>query len=823
LVEREHQAFMNQSQLTFTHGIIYVPLAAIDSAESLIPALAGMMRLRLERGLEQLLDYMQNKQFLLILDNMEQLLAGVKYLTAILQAAPGVKFLVTSRERLQLQSEHILPLGGLSCPQDDFTPSFQSSHALDDCLRIYPALQLLINGIQRVRPDFTPSSADFSSMQEICHMVDGLPLALELAASWADVMLLSEIFIEAQRSLDFWMSDWADLPVRQRSMRAIFHSSWQQLNAVEKIVFTSLTVFHGGFTRDAANYVVRNVDTNVDILAVLVRKSFMQYDHIRDRFQIHELLHQYGTEKLALDPERESKVRDLHSTYYTQAMHKWEKDLKSAQQQITLKEMEVESENISAAWDWAVEKAQFARLGEAIVGSQFFYWLTGRYGQAEAAFHAAAIAAENAFKTGDDSSICLRIWARALTWQSFFLRASGKRDDARHHQQHCLRILHHPSLRGQDTRMERAILHFTMGVTDCMTDYALGIQRFRQAYQLYCELDLKWEMASALNAWSAMSVYLGDYNTAKKCAEQALAIHNVNSNQSGIAGSLRRLAQIAWSEGRFKEAEDLAREGYTVSLGVGAQAEQAYSLLCLGETLEKHAKFSEAYSVTQKSLMLFSELGHRSYITQAHSFMGSIKMHMGYFEEARVHIQKGLLLACEYGPRYCIGLNLLLRGCLDLAKKDYHSAVNLCEESLTAYQEMGQRNSICLAHACSAYAFLGLENPNAAKQHLCSAIQIAVELNAVYPLLWALPAMALLLVKKGEYERAVELYALAKRYPLVAKSQWFEDVVGEGISAIAASMPSEVAAAAQSRGVNIDPMTYTLKFMKTSRGKVVFP
>jgi DNA-binding SARP family transcriptional activator/predicted ATPase len=818
LVERDHQALIDQSPLTYTHGIIYVPLAALDSAESFILALASALRLRLERGLEQLLDYMQNKQLLLILDNMEQLLAGARYLTAILQTAPGIKFLVTSRERLQLQSEHVLPLGGLSCPQDDFTTSISSKDALDACLQKYPALQLLINSIQRVRPDFTPSSADLSSLQDICQLVDGLPLALELAASWADVIPLAEIHLETQRSLDFWQVEWVDLPERQRSIRAVFTSSWQRLNAVEKVVFSSLTVFRGGFTRDAARHVVRDVNANAHLLAVLVRKSFLQYDHIGDRYQIHELLRQYGMEKLAVEPERVSEVCDLHSAYYTHALHKWEMDLKSAQQQITLREMEIESENLNAAWDWAVEQAQFARLGEAIGGIQFFYWLTGRYGQAEAAFSAAAMVAEKTLKGSDDQPLCLRMLVKALTWQSFYIRASGKRDDARQLQQYCLSLLKHPGLQGHDTRLERAILNFTMGVTDCMSDYALGIQHFRQAYQLYCELDLEWEMASALSAWSTMSVYLGDYKTAKKCAEQALAIYRANGNQSGIAGVLRRLAQIAWSEGRFEEAEYLAREGYHASLSVGTQAEQAFGLLCLGETLEKHAKFSEAYSFAQKSLMLFSELGHRSYITQAYSFMGCIKLHMGYFEDARVHIQKGLLLARDYGPRYCIGLNLLLLGCLGLAQKDCLRALNLFEESIAAYGEVNQRDGISQAQACAAFASLGLGDLNATKQHLYSAIQIVIELNAVYPLLWVLPAMALFLVNKGECERAIELYALARRYPLVAKSQWFEDIAGKEISAIAESMPSEVVAAAKSRGVNIDPMTCILDFMKACGG-----
>jgi tetratricopeptide (TPR) repeat protein len=202
----------------------------------------------------------------------------------------------------------------------------------------------------------------------------------------------------------------------------------------------------------------------------------------------------------------------------------------------------------------------------------------------------------------------------------------------------------------------------------------------------------------------------------------------------------------------------------------------------------------------QQSLTLFNDLGHRHYVTQAHSFLGSIDLHLGQYEEARDQAQTGLTLAHEHGPRFCVGVNLLLLGCLELAQRAPATAYQLLEESVAVYREVGHREDLGLALACLTVAARGLGDTLGARQHLRLALEIAQESEAVPPLWWALPAMALLLADEGENEHAVELYALASRCSLVAKSRWFADMIGTQIAAAAAALSAERVSVLEERG-----------------------
>jgi predicted ATPase len=205
-------------------------------------------------------------------------------------------------------------------------------------------------------------------MLDICRLVDGLPLALELAASWADTLSLNDILVEARRSLDFWQVDWPDLPERQRSIRAVFDVSWRRLNLAEQAMFSSLTVFRGGCTQKGAGQVAARPEAITRLLAALVRKSFLQYDQARDRYQIHELLRQYGAEKLAREPARETEARDRHSAHYAGVLQHWQTEMRGRRLQAALSRLEADRENIRAAWHRAAEQGQVERLDRAMDG-----------------------------------------------------------------------------------------------------------------------------------------------------------------------------------------------------------------------------------------------------------------------------------------------------------------------------------------------------------------------------------------------------------------------------------------------------------------------
>ncbi|MGC9335595.1 MAG: ATP-binding protein, partial [Anaerolineae bacterium] len=666
--------------------------------------------------------------------------------------------------------------------------------------RGFAAVNLFLQAARRVQPRFEPADADMAEVSRICRLVQGMPLGILLAAAWMGVLPPAEIAAEIGQGPGFLRADWPDVPEGQRSIRAVFDRSWNLLTERERAVFQALSAFSGGFTRAAAEQVS---GASLQELRALADKSLLEIAP-SGRYEIHELLRQYAAEKLHSLPDAAKDVRDRHCTYYAAALHRWEADLTGARHQLAMVEIEADRGNVSAAWTWAVEKGEVERLDRALEGLQHFHWHSGRFREGEAAFQAAAAAMASAAETVVDKAACLRVQVRALAWQSNFQRAMGEQDVAVRLQQQCLATLKAPALAGADTRLERAILTWAIGVTICMADYEQGRQRFEESFSLFRELDHRWGMAWALNASGNMSMFLGAYGNAWRRLEEGLAVYRALGYLPGVAGSVSRMACIASMEGRFDEAEGLAREGVAASLEAGSRTQWALALLDLGEVLEKVAKLPEAHAVLLQSLALLTDLGHRGYITQAHTDLGSVELHLGHYEEARDHAQTGLALAHEHGPRFCVALNLLLLGCLELAQRAPATAYQLLEESAAVYREVGHKDDLGLALACLAVAARGLGDMAGARQHLSHALEIAQESGAVLPLLWALPAMALLLAGEGENERAVELHALAARYPLVAKSGWFADVAGDTLAEVAAALPAERVAVLRERGRTCD-------------------
>jgi DNA-binding SARP family transcriptional activator/predicted ATPase len=775
-------------------GVTLVSLAPLQTAEAIAPAIAQATGLALSPGREpeqQLLDFLRQKRWVLILDSFEHLPEGAGLVAEILRTTSQVKVLVTSRVRLNLHDEHCLPVAGIQFPERIPEDAQQA--------RSFAAVNLFLQAARRVQPRFEPADRDLAEVSRICRLVQGMPLGILLAAAWMGVLPPAEIAAEIGQSAGFLRADWPDVPEGQRSIRAVFDRSWSLLTEREREVFQALSVFSGGFTRAAGEQVS---GASLQELRALADKSLLQIAP-SGRYEIHELLRQYAAEKLQSLPEAATDVHNRHCAYYTDALHRWEADLTGARQQLALVEMEADSENIRAAWTWTMEQDHVERLDQAMEGLQHFYWHSGRFQEGEAAFAAAAGAATAmapVAATVVDKAACLRVQVRALAWQSNFQRAMGKRDAAARLQQQCLATLRAPALAGSDTRLERAILTWAMGVTICMADYEEGRQRFEESFSLFRELDHRWGMAWALNASGNMSMFLGAYGDAWRRLEESLAIYRARGYLPGVAGSVSRMACIASMEGRFDEAEGLARQGVAASLEAGSQTQWALALVDLGEVLEKRAKLTEAHAVLQQSLALLTDLGHRVYITQAHTDLGSVELHLGRYEEGRDHAQTGLALAREHGPRFCVALNLLLLGCLELAQRAPATAYQLLEESAAVYREVGHKDDLGVALACLAVATRGLGDTPRARQHLRLALEIAQESEALLPLLWALPATALLLAGEGENERAVELYALASRYPLVAKSRWFADVAGDTLAEVAAALPAERVAVLKERG-----------------------
>ena len=353
------------SQVAFPDGVFFVELAAVSSVEQMFPAIAAVLGFAIEKEIEpqqQIINYFSNKRSLLLLDNFEHLLAekqgAGKAVAEFLHGAAELQILVTSRQKLNLTSETIMSLDGL-----DF-PDWQSTaEALN-----YSAVQLFVQSAKRAQIDFALDETSLSQVAEICRLTAGMPLAILLAASWIDMLSLPEIVSEMQADLDFLESAREDLPPRQRSMRAVFDYSWAMLNEKEQDILAKLSVFEGGFTREAAQVVA---GASSRLLLGLVNKSLIQRNTTSGRFTVHELLRQLAAEKLAQIGEL-VQVRTAHSHYFFQQIQKL------VPTRLYLIEMAPDIQNLKSAWLWGGKQKDVRPLQLTIEPIYVYFTLMGR-------------------------------------------------------------------------------------------------------------------------------------------------------------------------------------------------------------------------------------------------------------------------------------------------------------------------------------------------------------------------------------------------------------------------------------------------------------
>jgi len=350
------------AQLTqFEQGVFFVPLASLDHTTQLLGTIAETLGFSFPESRDQqqqLLDFLQPQSLLLVLDNFEHLLPDTTLVTNMLQAAPGLQILVTSRARLHLQGEQLFPIGGIDVPQKAMSPEKTIQTG---------AVKLFVQSARRVQRDFTLTEENLPAVVRICRLVEGMPLAILLAVAWTETIPPARIEREITRSLDFLEMQYQDVPERHWSIGAVFDQSWKLMTEQEQQVFQALSVFRGGFTHEAAQEVTR---TSLQTLRSFANKSLVNRT-APDRYQIHELLRQYAAGKLHQTPTAYGAARDAHGTYYCSFLQRWAGDLKTARRLTALETIRAESDNARAAWNWAIAQRRWDWLGQAM-GSVIF-------------------------------------------------------------------------------------------------------------------------------------------------------------------------------------------------------------------------------------------------------------------------------------------------------------------------------------------------------------------------------------------------------------------------------------------------------------------
>lgn len=578
---------------TFADGATFIPLAAVGSHELMVSAVADALDFSFfgpEEPKRQLLAYLRNKEMLLVLDNLEHLLGDISLIVQILETAPGLKLLATSRETLNLHAEWVFDLEGLSylrkAPPATPPTEAEKQRRVED----YDATHLFVQSARKARPGFVLDETTAPAISHICQLVEGMPLALELAAGWLRVLTPEDIVAELEKGLGLFESSAQDRPSRHQSLRAVFDHSWHLLAEGERQALRKLSVFRGGFTREAADQVA---DVSLPLLLSLSNKSLLKAGASK-RFERHPLMWQYGKEKADAYLDEQAKTRDRHCAYYAAFLHERESWVHGGdRQKKAFYEIENEIDAIRVAWRWAIERRDVSALGLSLESLQQFYYVRGLFHEAEETFRTAAE------RLGEDSVTLSRL----LVTQALFAWEQRHLDAA---QAACERSMAMLERLGAPPSA-RALLH--LGIVQVIRGDLEEAQRLHLEGLAVAKAsgDL-YSMGCNLNMLAQVATEMGDTEEAERYYHESIAAFRQRRDRWGLRMVLTNLGLLLANLGRRETAEACFQE----SLDFGREIENlpgiADTLLCLGSLSYLQGNYLKAQTYYLESLALWRRL-----------------------------------------------------------------------------------------------------------------------------------------------------------------------------------------------------------------------
>jgi predicted ATPase/DNA-binding SARP family transcriptional activator len=611
----------------FAQGAAFVPLASVGSIAGVIPAIANAVKFTFfgpSDPKEYLLSYLREKQMLLVLDNLEHLLiedplqANVAdLLIEILQQAPGIKLLVTAREAINLQEEWLFEVQGLDFPELMQTEGFEG---LD-------AVTLFAQRARHTSSGFGLNEDNRVEVARICRLVEGMPLAIELAATWMRTLSPAEIAVEIERSLDFLSTTLRDLPERHRSMRVVFDRSWEMLSPEEQQVLRNLSIFRGGFQRQAAE---RVAGASLSNLSTLVNRTLLRRT-AGGRYDLHELVRQYCVTQLASDPQAKRIAQERHYDFYFALAEAAEQELKGRNQLEWLGRLEQEQDNLRTALEWALESDDL-RSGDGELGLQlsaslrWFWRMRGHFQEG------CKWLSESLRRCPERRSAAR---ASALLAKSLLVNALGDLGAAYAPAEESVSI--YRELNDQNSLAEALMIE---GLTLLWQgEGTQGHTRMKEALEIYRKVGDRWGEAQVLYR---LGSYLADYGgspTGRSMLEESAAILEDLGEKYLYTSVLISLGIIDTIIGDYSAAQPRFECALATTREIGHPWGIADALTNLGCLFRIRGDYATAQSHFVEALHVYREQGHNIWETDVHCAIAENAIAQGDFSTAHLQLQ----------------------------------------------------------------------------------------------------------------------------------------------------------------------------------------
>lgn len=571
----------------FRDGVFFVDLAPVGQPDDVVQAVAESLGLSLSTAEDvqaQLLGYLANRRLLLVLDNFEHLLDASPLVSGILRASPQVTVLATSRMKLGVSGETILSLAGFDSTWSDADEAFQSS-----------AIRLFVDAARRAKPSFDLTPQELKAAVSIVRSLEGLPLGIVLAAAWVDLLSIDEIASEISSDIDFLETDLGDVPDRHRSIRAVFDYTWKLLTPDERRIFSDLSVFSGGFTREAAEAVA---GASLRNLANLSAKSLLTADVQTRRYAIHELLRQYAEGALREDTDRHSWLQAQHAAFYGDLSVRSFALMRAGDDRTAYASLEDDIDNVRKAWRFSVSTRN-PEVVRQMIGPLWMLY------EARGWFQAGVMLLDEAIDGFDDHPNTQEGDTRALATaaQGWFLGLLGRQAEA---EPATLRAV--DTLRTGEDREGLAIALVCRALTLAYTGKNWS-EVAREGSSLADSMsDPFW--TAVFNNWLGGAALVGgDTRTGRRVLEAGQAIYEELGESYWLSLNFQHQAQTAAVEGRTSDAIQLYRRSTDKAREIGAVRVIQMSAAGLGDALNSVGAASDAEAAYLESLATSERMG----------------------------------------------------------------------------------------------------------------------------------------------------------------------------------------------------------------------
>ncbi|MBI5959009.1 MAG: tetratricopeptide repeat protein [Chloroflexi bacterium] len=733
----------------YPDGACFVALAPLRSVENLVQAVADAVQFSAfgKSDFEaQMFSYLREKRLLLVLDNFEHLLDGADFVVTLLTEAPQIKILATSRENLQLQEEWIFETRGLDYPEN-------GTEIPPERLEQYGAVQLFVQTARRAQSDFALSADNQLTVRRICQLVEGMPLALELAAAWLPVLAVDEIAHEIERSLDFLTTSLRNFPTRHRSLRAVFGSSWERLTPVEQGVLCKLALFRAGFTRSAAETVA---GASLPVLLSLARKSLLSRSPTQ-RYFMHELLRQFAEEKLIDDPAlRQHTIRD-YITYYVNFLGGQGLALKGHHQIDALNAIETEIDNIRTAWIMATGREDLALLRGLSETLSLFYFMRNRIQESCELFGGTIDYLETRSLSETDTIFVAQLKVNyALALANF-----ARNGDVQRLYSGVL-----PLFRSLDDG-RLALSYLLLGAlgVDPVGDFEGAEHLAEKALRHFQARGDQWGVACTLYLIGDIAHHKIDYAQSRVLFQQSLDLSRAIGNRWGEASGFSRLGQVAYSLGQFAEAERLSREALAAYQAVGDVPSAVWEQVVIADRLYLQGQYETAHALALQTLNSARQLGISVQIAHSYMMLAEIAQAWQQLDDMQAYTQEGLKYYRETdAPEGAAWSKInLCRAALD--REDAGELQRIVDEILAVFDQTQSPWGRSAAIYFSGEAARLRGDYVTARALLIQSLQLAVSARSIMFIVRHLVGIASLLAQTGEPEQALELLALVIEHP----------------------------------------------------------